>query len=536
MFKEKFSDFLSFGVEMLLHGGDDLTESLRRSVSLRAFWVPFFLGLGLLLTFTARPAQSDNNEALFAQAGARIAATLGDASKCKSEGLLRVGVWPFDPRDIPVSGASASRIYGAFLSGLLDDAPACLGVIDVSGVGITLELLNKAGAFRSASTDTKAEIEENLRSVDFYVAGTIREQGGTPFAEFKAIARDSGQIVANVGPVDIPSDLAGGSCSDGALSVDVAMNRFAGNMRDAAHKMTHLVVDGGYYADTNGKTPFSFYLEDLMVSHLTQKFNETLSGRTLSVQKLHMMDSGNLINSRGMDINPLQMEDDLVLTRVAGQTEGVFRLKFRYWICEDAVRTVATLTGNDGEAHAWIENIRLDTTPDGLALTPPKPTEVRDWGPDGAFTFQMTSQRGQSPTYRPGEKFETLFRLSRDAWLFCFYTDSEGETIQLLPNPFQITQSAPNFYQGGKLHLFPDKDRLPQPDPFDLTINGNTYGIESFRCYATSRDIRADLPAALRGTSLDPIEPKYAARLKEIFQSLEGASISTASMTVTVIE
>ena len=106
----------------------------------------------------------------------------------------------------------------------------------------------------------------------------------------------------------------------------------------------------------------------------------------------------------------------------------------------------------------------------------------------------------------------------------------------MLPNPFQIGQDAANFYKGGELHLFPDPERLPQPDPFDIVINDDTLGIEVFRCLATPRDVRADLPARLRGTSLDRVPPRYTTRLREIFEDIEGATIAEARMTKTVLE
>ena len=186
---------------------------------------------------------------------------------------------------------------------------------------------------------------------------------------------------------------------------------------------------------------------------------------------------------------------------------GSYRLRFRYWPCDGdaAARLSVSLQGTEGRRISELTNVGLGNLPSGLELRPPRPTTQADWGPDGAFTFQMSSQRGPNPAFRAGEKLEVLFRTGRDAWLYCFYTDAEGETVQMLPNPFQIGQEAPNFYEGGKLHLFPDPERLPRPDPFDIVINDDTLGTEVFRCLATPRDVRADLPAPLRGTSLDPV-------------------------------
>ena len=218
---------------------------------------------------------------------------------------------------------------------------------------------------------------------------------------------------------------------------------------------------------------------------------------------------------------------------VAVEAPDVYRLSFRYWLCEGTARLVVTLRGQEGDTHGWVGNIRLKALPEGVALEPPQPVEEADWGAD--VDFQLTSPRGPNPTYRPDEPLEAMFRLSEGGWLYCFYTASDGEMTQLLPNNLQTREDG-HFYEGGKLHLLPDHERLPEPDPFDVTVTGDTNGIEALRCFATSRDVRLDLPAALQGRSFDPVPTQYATRLKEVFQSIAGASVATGAMTVTVVE
>jgi len=159
-----------------------------------------------------------------------------------------------------------------------------------------------------------------------------------------------------------------------------------------------------------------------------------------------------------------------------------------------------------------------------------------DWGPDGAYSFQMTSQRGPNPVVQAGDRLQVLFRTGRDSWLYCFYTDAEGQTLQLLPNPFQAGVSNANFYGGGRVHLFPDPERLPRPDPFDITITDETTGIEVFHCIATPEDVSGALPGPLRGLSLEPVPARYASRLRTIFEEIAGRRVAEARMTVTVME
>lgn len=157
-------------------------------------------------------------------------------------------------------------------------------------------------------------------------------------------------------------------------------------------------------------------------------------------------------------------------------------------------------------------------------------------GPAGAFGFQLTSERGRHPTYQPGEHLRVLFRLDRDAWLYCFYRDSSGLVTQVMPNPFQRHHVRANFYRGGQAHLFPDPERKPEPDPFDLVIGAETTGVEEFQCFASTRDITDDLPVTLKGISLEALPPRHAERLHLPFETLEDTAIAAAKMTLTVLE
>jgi hypothetical protein len=103
-----------------------------------------------------------------------------------------------------------------------------------------------------------------------------------------------------------------------------------------------------------------------------------------------------------------------------------------------------------------------------------------------------------------------------------------------LPNALQTDEPQANFYQAGNVHLFPDPDRIPVPDPFDLIINDATIGTEVLRCLATAVNVTHRLPEALRGQTFDPLPQRYAARLREIFEDL-GGPVAQTSITISVL-
>ncbi len=473
----------------------------------------------------------------FSDAADAIATKLTAHVDCHGGQPVKVGIWPFDESEIPIGAANAYRLYSSFLADLLQVAPSCAEFFDGDGVGATTAYLNKVGAFRDAGSKPLDVIEANLKNVEYYVAATLVEQASQIYAVFKLVDAKSGSTLAASEPLQVPANYVDESCGDGAMTINSALTRIAARIRDGAPTMSDLVVEGGFFENTNAKTEFSVYLEGLLSGEIAKAFENTITGRELAVHRSGDNQSQALLKVRGLSVTPVDLDprNYEVPDRSNGQSESTFLLTFRYWLCAQSAKLQVNLASRSGKTVSWIGSIRLDGLPENMALKPPTPTETKDWGPDGAFAFDMTSLRGRNPGFHPGDKFEVLFRLDRDAWLYCFYTDSDGQTIEVLPNPYQHDKTA-NFYAGGKLQLFPDTKRLPAPDPFELTINAKTQGIEVFRCFATSRDVTGDLPAALRGVSLDPISVSYASRLKELFQSIAGVSLSSSKMTVTVME
>lgn len=466
-----------------------------------------------------------------------LSKALASHIECGQGKQVKVGIWPFNSLDLPISEDSAHRVYSQVLTALTENKPQCMDLIEVAGVAQAAQLMSSVSGL-SNPVATSSDIFKDLKDVDYILAGTILSDGPNAFALFKLSDRKSGALLFESSQASIPLSSAASACSE-ALPIQVAIDRLARDMRSRASELQHLVVEGGYYTDTSGRTGFSQYLEPLLVGAITKAFENTITDRRISVRYVHSEDDNELMKVRGLSITAEKLDkiEYAPATKDAAVApSSVFRLSFRYWPCQDTIRLVVNLMSAGNRLVSWSGGIRKVDVPDGVSLEPVTPTEVRDWGPDGAFSFRMTSRRGPAPTFKAGDSFEALFLLSRDAWLYCFYTDASGNTTQILPNPTQISRTAPNFYKAGQVYVFPDKERLPESDPFQLTINANTVGIEKFRCFATSRNVMTDLPEPLRGLSFAPLSQTYAARLREIFEQVQGASMSTASMTVTVLE
>ncbi|MCC5966864.1 MAG: DUF4384 domain-containing protein [Natronohydrobacter sp.] len=451
-----------------------------------------------------------------------------------------MGTFPFDEARLPLPQQNAFSLYERFLGHLIVKAPDCVDYVDGRGALLSLEYLTRTGGLHEASQEYRSQISENLSDVSFTLNGGIIEGPDGLEAVFGVTDFRSSRAVSRV-RFAIPEIYRERACGAGALPVTTALKRLATRFADRLSDLQRIVVLGGYLAETDAQTSFGRYLEHELTDALSRSVESPITDRTLGI--LHIRDQGHTrlrsISGRGITLTPREFEVAAVDTLAVPVNEpGSYRMSFRYWLCEGdrTARLSVTLQGQQGRSFTEFTNISLNNLPAGLDLRPANPNTISDWEPEGAFAFQMTSQRGPNPVFRAGEKLEVLFRTGRDTWLYCFYTNSEGHTVQLLPNPFQQDQPKAHFYTGGRAHLFPDPERQPRPDPFDIMITDDTVGTEVFRCIASPRDLRNDLPSELRGTSLEPISPRYITRLREIFEQLEGGTIAEARMTVTVLE
>ena len=145
----------------------------------------------------------------------------------------------------------------------------------------------------------------------------------------------------------------------------------------------------------------------------------------------------------------------------------------------------------------------------------------------GPFAFHLTTNRGEDPAYSIGEYLNLLIRLDRDAWVYCFYQQSDASLMQIFPNPQMISQE-PRL-AGGVLHTIPGETIFP----FKLRLT-EPAGYEALRCFATSRNVTAELPKYLQGKSLGALPPGTEHRLAGVFSDLPDVKVSEKQLVITV--
>jgi hypothetical protein len=174
-----------------------------------------------------------------------------------------------------------------------------------------------------------------------------------------------------------------------------------------------------------------------------------------------------------------------------------------------------------------VEKRIIKASIDGLGLRLHPRTELeflRENLLHGSVRLTLSSDRGKDPLYKVGEPLNLLIEVSRKAWLYCFYLQSDKKLLKIYPNDHH----KPAALAARRLHTIPGR-----MFPFDFKVT-KPIGAELVKCFATRRNVIAELPRALRNRKVAPLPNGTARRLREVFGRLRGAEVTEASLVITV--
>ncbi len=130
--------------------------------------------------------------------------------------------------------------------------------------------------------------------------------------------------------------------------------------------------------------------------------------------------------------------------------------------------------------------------------------------PASPLTLQVASS-AEGRRLARGEAVQLSIRPSRDAHVYCYLQDEKRQLTRFFPNRFRRdSRVAPATGL-----------QLPGSMRFELTMNPR--GVpETVTCFATERDVLAELPASVNGSDFQPLPPK--ATLEQVRQAFVKAS------------
>jgi hypothetical protein len=114
-----------------------------------------------------------------------------------------------------------------------------------------------------------------------------------------------------------------------------------------------------------------------------------------------------------------------------------------------------------------------------------------------------------------GEAIQLMIRPNRDAHVYCFLQDENKKIIRFFPNQFQ-PDSRVRTAEGLQ---------LPGAMRFEITMNPR--GVrETISCFATDRDVLAQLPAEVNATDFDPLPVASLDQIKSAFVKVANGAVA----------
>ena len=164
----------------------------------------------------------------------------------------------------------------------------------------------------------------------------------------------------------------------------------------------------------------------------------------------------------------------------------------------------------------------------GLQIRPPGefPLELLlndGQGPVGLLLISKGGERND-PVYRIGEKLFLLIQANRDAYLYCYYRQSDNRWFKIFPNQFHKKARI----EGNTMHTIPGDSY-----EFDWNVT-EPVGIDLVKCFATTRDVSKELPRHLASNAFEPLPDGMDFKIAREFQRLTMAGVTEESLIVMV--
>lgn len=473
---------------------------------------------GLLLIAGPASAQAPAGDAAVYEAIAGELVELLRAGEGPS-GLLdfrriRIAIWPFGrDDDLPIAHDAANAITDALLPALIRKAGRRYQFIGRTELKAVIADLEET----AAEADAVGKVAKSAIA-DMLLIGRLDTAGRDVAVSYKVVTArlpSVGVFTAASTPrqVSVRQAAAG-------LALDRAIADGARRLLDQVRDLQELRLAGMRFQNRGVRPAFGTYLEERLADAIATTAANALTGRRVRVKQAELDERG-LERLRGMAPEPKDLKAEGF-----EHGAGAYTLSGAYWDFDDSVDVHVRLVGKDGWAATWRQKINKATLPSGVDLRPPPDgfSPIRDNDNLGPNRFVLSSTRGDSPRYRVGETAHFTMLLGADAWVYCFYRQADGSLARLFPNPYHGDARL----AGGVMHEVPSRFM-----PFDLRVK-EPAGAELLKCFAMSRDVRADLPPALADFGNIMLPAALAEQLPIVFRKIRNATVSEASLVVTV--
>ena len=133
----------------------------------------------------------------------------------------------------------------------------------------------------------------------------------------------------------------------------------------------------------------------------------------------------------------------------------------------------------------------------------------------------LLSSANNQTRFGKGEPISLLVQPTRDAHVYCYLQDENAKIVRFYPNRF------------AKDSLVPAAKPLALPGQMRFQLAMNSKGVrETISCFATARDILAQLPNAVVGTDFEPLPTASMEQVRAAFVNATGGAVAQETFNV----
>lgn len=158
---------------------------------------------------------------------------------------------------------------------------------------------------------------------------------------------------------------------------------------------------------------------------------------------------------------------------------------------------------------------------DHWAVTQKHPPPPRPSPPAPAPLALNLGTSSGATRFKAGEDINVTIAPNRDAWLTCYWQDEMQQVLRVFPNRFNHDGRVAAEHP---LHL-------PGAMKFHLIANSRG-AAEHLTCFATEKDVMAELPAPLRGTDFEPMQQASLEQVRQAFQAASHGNLTEGNLHV----
>ena len=274
-----------------------------------------------------------------------------------------------------------------------------------------------------------AAVVDNAK-VDILIVGKVLNEDGGVKLSYSALDMDGG-ILAITSKHLIPINKEKLDASVESMTMDKAMVKAAKDLLTMIPYLSKIYTQGIRFAHTGIQTSFGRFISNRFTDEIQNKGHGYVEGEGIQVLEAGI-NAEDIRQSEGVVIKLTDVDSVL-----AGNKEDEYLLSGSYWDMGRYVQIRLVLRNYKGEGRTINTRVHKTSIPSGLELMPKYDNkghgDNHGYGPIG---LELTSNRGFNPVFKIGEEMVLLLNTNTEAFITCFYHQSDGKTLKAFPNKF----------------------------------------------------------------------------------------------------